>query len=126
MNKIFLNNVEIVKIWTADTSKGPAVNLSLRDVIGTHPVNFRVTFWGQDAIKVQQSLTVGDYIDITGNMWIKSFKSQTGKDYSIAVIENPTDLSKLSLHTHIDLSDPPVDPPRRPCAEENEEDDVPF
>lgn len=123
MNKITLTHVEIIKIWGSETSKNKAINLSLRDFVGTHPVYFQTTFYGQAAITVEQTLTVGDYIDISGNIWVKPFKTSNDNDGFIVVIDNPVDLFKLSLHTHIDLSGPTYDYPKQLF---DNEDVIPF
>ncbi len=106
MNRIMLTNVEIIKIWDCDdTPEDPSVTLLLRDVVDSHLIYFQATFRAYAAIIVKQTLTEGNLIDISGNMWIKTCTTQFGEKGYIAVLNNPSEVCKLSLHAYIDLSD---------------------
>ena len=126
MNRITVTHAEIIKIQSTETPKDTVVTLFLRDVIGTHPICFQATFHGHAAITVTQALTVGDCIDISGSIWVKHCRTANNEANVVAIIENPANLYKLSLHTRIDLSDHADDPPGWLFPEDDGEETIPF
>ena len=71
MNKISINNAYITKIKTFSTQKGPGLDVEIRDKVGPRKVFFLLVFYDDAALRVQGHLSEGDYIDVTGNLWVR-------------------------------------------------------
>ncbi len=128
MNRIHLENVEITKMKEFETANGTGINLTLRDSVGSRTVYYQTAFYGDQAIVVKQSLTVGDIINVSGTMWVKLFTSKTGKDGFNLILENPANLYKQSLYTRIAMPERETEnaPGILPEAEGHTENPLPF
>ena len=71
MNSIQIHNAQITRIHPFHSQKGPGLDVEIKDKVGPRTVFFLLVFYDDAALRIQGHLSEGDYIDVTGNLWVR-------------------------------------------------------
>ena len=120
MNKIQIQNAQITNIHPFHFQKRPGLDVKIRDNDGRHTVFFQLVFYDDAALRVQGHIAEGDFIDVTGNLWVRPHDGH----FDI-ILENP---SGIYNHTRSAAVGPVATPqyPAQPVPPEEEDDGLPF